>query len=270
MHIESQASQLRHCVPFPLPPFESQKFHVQYFMYSLTVKKYNFFLAQLLTHFYVYLLLGAWILKVAWKIATFQRLTCFFSRSSNSWWYVLDLFRDPSLLCHIWDPVGWYSKALGQAALQNDWVGGGQWWIGRMEHKVWSHIILIKNIASNPEFTFQKDILGDSSDGEKGSTWSSLQLNKLTSRRSHRGHCFAHGRYCAFVPLSTNWTILLGVFAGKGATVTQESKSSHPRGIATRKVRQQAAQNQLDLLDMGAFRRELDDVAKRLEDRCSI
>ena len=40
----------------------------------------------------------------------------------------------------------------------------------RIEHIIWSHIILIKNIASNSEFTFQKDILGDSSDGEKGST----------------------------------------------------------------------------------------------------
>ena len=65
-----------------------------------------------------------------------------------------------------------------------------------------------------------------------------------------------------------NRTVLLGVFAGRGPSNTQESKSSHPCGLATRKVRQQAAQNQLDLLDMGAFRRELDDVAKRLEDRC--
>ena len=45
-----------------------------------------------------------------------------------------------------------------------------------------------------------------------------------------------------------NRTVLLGVFAGRGPSITQESKSSHPGGLATRKVRQQAA--------------------KRLEDRC--
>lgn len=66
--------------------------------------------------------------------------------------------------------MGRYSKPLGQAALQNGRVGGGQWRMGRIEHIIWSHIILIKTIASNSEFTFQKDILGDSSDGEKGST----------------------------------------------------------------------------------------------------
>lgn len=47
----------------------------------------------------------------------------------------------------------------------------------------------------------------------------------------------------------------------------EEVTASHTDDIASLKVRQQAAQNHLDLLDMGAFRRELDDVAKRLEDR---
>lgn len=50
-------------------------------------------------------------------------------------------------------------------------------------------------------------------------------------------------------------------------TELEEVTASHTDDIASLKVRQQAAQNQLDLLDMGAFRRELDDVAKRLEDR---
>jgi len=43
-NIESQVSQLRHCVPFPLPLFESQKFHISCI---LSLRFFFFFQTQL-------------------------------------------------------------------------------------------------------------------------------------------------------------------------------------------------------------------------------